>query len=172
MLDASVRQRLIQLGTVATILGALHHLDHIARGNHVGWPSLPHVTPFTPSPLIYAVLLPGIYWTVRGKVGPRYWLWTAVVLLLIVVGVHFNPDPRGESLRDIYMPYAAPADFCGPSPSVDPPAHGAGLLCGSSPAPSRPWLGVLALANLFLLIAVLIALLRMGWRYRRATAQT
>ena len=30
-----------------TVLGAAHHIDHIVRGNHVGWPITPEVNPFT-----------------------------------------------------------------------------------------------------------------------------
>jgi hypothetical protein len=74
-------------------------------------------------------------------------------MLLLVLAVHFDPAPEGESMRDIYMPYADPAAYCGPSPPVDPPQ--ARFLCG---APSRPWLGVLAVANMLALACSLAAL--------------
>jgi len=36
---------------------ALHHLEHVLRVDHGGWPFLPQVTPFTFSLLVYPVLL-------------------------------------------------------------------------------------------------------------------
>ena len=74
-------------------------------------------------------------------------------MLLLVLAVHFDPAPEGESMRDIYVPYADPDAYCGPSPPVDPP-H-ARFLCG---APPRPWLGVLAVANMLALACSLAAL--------------
>src|SRR5918912_708582 len=141
------RRRLMAVATLVTVLDALHHLDHIARGNHVGWPITSALTPFTPSLLVYVLLLGGLYGTARDRLGPRYWVATAVALLLLVVIVHFNPDLRSESWRDMYVPYAEPAAYCGPAPSVDPPVRGAGWLCGAPVAPPRAWLGVLALVN-------------------------
>lgn len=116
---------------------------------------------------MYALLIPGLFLTARRRVGSRYWTWTAAALLLLLVGVHFNPDPRSESLRDLYMPYAAPAEYCGRTPPVDPPMHGAGWLCGPPPAPPRLWLGALALTNLGILIAACTALFVVAFRARR-----
>jgi len=31
--------------TVSTLLGVAHHVDHVVRGNHVGWPVTSHVNP-------------------------------------------------------------------------------------------------------------------------------
>jgi len=39
-----------------TVLGAPHHIDHVIRGNHVGWPLTPHVNPFTYSLALYPLL--------------------------------------------------------------------------------------------------------------------
>lgn len=67
-----VRERwwrsLLVLGVGVTVLGVLHHVDHVVRGNHSGWPFQEEVTPFTFSLLIYALLLPGIYMNLRGRV--------------------------------------------------------------------------------------------------------
>lgn len=41
------RKRLIMLAIFTTVFGIGHHVDHIIRGNHVGWPLTPEVTPFT-----------------------------------------------------------------------------------------------------------------------------
>ncbi len=49
----------------STLLGIGHHIDHIIRGNHVGWPITSHVNPFTYSlaiyPLIASVCLGSLY---------------------------------------------------------------------------------------------------------------
>ncbi len=29
------------------LFGALHHVDHVVRGNHVGWPAVSDINPFT-----------------------------------------------------------------------------------------------------------------------------
>ncbi|HWP45563.1 MAG TPA: hypothetical protein VNM22_00245 [Candidatus Limnocylindrales bacterium] len=152
-------QRLLWLAVLITVLGVFHHLDHIVRGNHIGWPITSRVTSFTLSLLIYAWLLPGLYFTTRGKVGSGYWVGTAIPLLLLVVFVHFNPSPKGESWRDIYLPYANPAAYCGKQLSINPPVEGASWLCNSQPAPSRPWLGVLAVANTLGLVVAVAGLL-------------
>jgi len=161
-------RRFVPLAAVATMLGVLHHTDHIVRGNHVGWPLTEQVTPFTPSFLVYVLLLGGIYFTRRGRAGARYWFFASAAMLALVLSVHFNPAPEGESVRDIYGPYADPAAYCGPAPPFDPPQAGAPrFLCGASP---RPWLGVLAAANMLLLAALLAALTvtaARAWRLRR-----
>ena len=149
-------RRFVTLAAVATVLGALHHTDHTIRGNHVGWPVTDQVTPFTPSLLVYVLLIGGIYFTRRGLAGARYWFFASAVMLALVLSVHFNPAPEGESVRDIYGPYADPAAYCGAAPPFDPPQPGAPrVLCG---APPRPWLGALAAANMLLLAACLAAL--------------
>ena len=160
------RRRLVGLATAATVLGVLHHTDHAARGNHVGWPLTDEVTPFTPSLLVYVALLGGIALTRRGRAGARYWLVAGGAMLALVLSVHFNPSPEGESVRDIYVPYADPAAYCGPAPPVDPPQSGAPrFLCG---APARPWLGALAAANMLALVVCLAALTLTAARAWRA----
>lgn len=42
---------------VIVVLGLLHHIDHILRFNHSGWPFTPEINPFTFSLLVYPVLL-------------------------------------------------------------------------------------------------------------------
>ena len=164
--EARIRQ-LVRLATIATILGFLHHVDHIVRGNHVGWPVIAAITPFTPSLLVYPVLIGGIYLTRRRRVQSRYWAIAGAAMLLLVLGVHFDPAPEGESIRDIYTPYADPAAYCGPAPPVDPPQ--ARFLCG---APPRPWVGILAVVNM-LALATSLALLTLtavrGWLASRRT---
>ena len=161
----SDRTRLVQLAVVATVLAALHHVDHALRGNHVGWPLIARVTPFTPSLLVYLFLIPGIIGTRRGQLGARYWLMAGIPMLLLVVAVHFNPDSRAEQISDLYVPYADPEAYCGSNAPVDAPHHGASWLC-DPPARARPWLGALAVGNMLALVLVLILLVLTAWRMR------
>ena len=92
-----------------TIFGIMHHVDHVVRGNHSGWPFDEAVTPFTFSLLIYALLLPGLYLTAKGRLMAGYWLFTAVVGLALVVWVHFVPTGDYEApIEDIYAVYGSP----------------------------------------------------------------
>jgi hypothetical protein len=131
---AGVRDRwrrvLLGLGCVVTVFGVLHHVDHVVRGNHSGWPFEEAVTPFTFSLLVYALLLPGIFMNLRGRVAAGWWLFTAAVALALVTWVHFlGGEEREAPIRDIYAVYENAA-----------------------------W-GVLALAVLYGLVASLAALL-------------
>ena len=58
-----VRERfqrgLLVVAVGVTIFGVLHHVDHVVRDNHSGWPFQEAVTPFTFSLLIYALLCQG-----------------------------------------------------------------------------------------------------------------
>ena len=45
--EAALTPLLSLLVVAATLLGAAHHIDHVVRGNHVGWPLTAHVNPFT-----------------------------------------------------------------------------------------------------------------------------
>jgi hypothetical protein len=98
----------LALGCVVTVLAALHHVDHVVRGNHSGWPFQEAVTPFTFSLLIYALLLPGIYMNLRGRVAARWWLFVALVGLALVFSVHFVGAEREAPVRDIYAVYDSP----------------------------------------------------------------
>ena len=54
-----------KLALWTTALGVLHHLDHVLRVNHSGWPFIAEVTPFTYSLAVYpaiAVLLAARGW--------------------------------------------------------------------------------------------------------------
>jgi hypothetical protein len=105
--DATLRRWLLTAAAV-TIFGIFHHLDHIVRGNHSGWPFQEEVSPFTFSLLIYALLLPGLYLTLRSRLIAGYWLFTAVVLFAVVTLAHFVGADREQPIRDIYAVYASP----------------------------------------------------------------
>ena len=50
---------------LAIILGLLHHIDHVLRFDHSGWPFRPEITPFTFSLLAYPLLLAALLWRAR-----------------------------------------------------------------------------------------------------------
>ena len=105
---AKLRTRLILAAASVTIFGFFHHVDHVIRGNHSGWPFEETVTPFSFSLLIYVLLLPGLYITWRGRMMAEYWLFTAVVLLALLTSVHFLGADREAPIRDIYAVYDSP----------------------------------------------------------------
>jgi Zn-dependent membrane protease YugP len=106
--NATLRRWLLIAAAAVTIFGIFHHLDHVVRGNHSGWPFQEAVSPFTFSLLIYALLLPGLYLTLRGRLMAGYWLFTAVVLFAVVTLAHFVGEDREQPIRDIYAVYASP----------------------------------------------------------------
>ena len=69
-----LRRWLLYAAGSVLVFGPLHHVDHIIRGNHVGWPVIAAVTPFTFSLLVYPFLLLGLYLTARGRAWAGYWL--------------------------------------------------------------------------------------------------
>jgi len=99
---------LLVTAAAVTIFGIFHHVDHVVRGNHSGWPFQEAVTPFTFSMLIYALLLPRLYLTWRGRLMARYWLFTAAVLFAVVTLVHFVGAERETPIQDIYAVYDSP----------------------------------------------------------------
>jgi hypothetical protein len=105
----SSRRWLLIFASSATVFSVLHHVDHVARGNHSGWPFQAEVTPFTFSLLIYALILPGIYLTARGRGVAGYHLFVAVTGLVLLGTVHFAPTGGQESpIHDIYIVYESP----------------------------------------------------------------
>ena len=103
-----LRTRLLVAAAGVTIFAVLHHVDHVVRGNHSGWPFQEAVTPFTFSLLIYVLLLPGLYLSSRGRRMAGYWLFTAMVGLALVVWVHFVPTRDYEApIEDIYVVYGS-----------------------------------------------------------------
>lgn len=104
------RRAILGFATAATAFSLLHHADHVVRGSHSGWPFEAGVTPFTFSLGIYALILPGIYLTARGRSIAGYHLFVAVGGLLMLGFVHFVPVEGHESpITDIYAAYGSPA---------------------------------------------------------------
>jgi len=103
------RRALLVLGIGVTVFGVLHHIDHVVRGNHSGWPFREEVTPFTFSLLVYALLMPGIYMNLRGRVAAGWWLFTTTVALALVAFVHFlSGEEREAPIRGIFAVYYSP----------------------------------------------------------------
>jgi hypothetical protein len=99
--------RLYVLVAVPTLLGIAHHVDHVVRGNHVGWPVVPAVNSFTYSLLVYPVIAAGLYLTLTDRVGVRYWVVTAAFGAAMMWFLHFSPWAV-EPPRDVVLPYADP----------------------------------------------------------------
>jgi hypothetical protein len=150
-----LRRRLVALAGLVTILALIHHADHVIRGdlvvsngldpkwNHSGWPFQSPVTPFTASLAVYLILVPGIVFTLPRRLGAKYWIGAAIVLAAIIVIVHFVPGPQTETPAIIYGSYAESS--------------------GSVVA------GLLALVDLFALLAGLLALLVVAIFARQAS---
>ncbi len=104
-----LRGWLLRFAVAAMVFSILHHADHVIRGNHSGWPFQEDVTPFTFSLLIYALILPGIYLTVKGSLIAGYHLFVSVVGLVLIGFVHFVPTGEHEApIEDIYAVYGSP----------------------------------------------------------------
>jgi hypothetical protein len=54
---------LFKLALLATVFGIGHHIDHVIRGNHVGWPLIEEPTPFTYSLGFYPFIASGLYFS-------------------------------------------------------------------------------------------------------------
>ena len=62
----------------AGVVGMAHHVDHVLRVDHSGWPFIAQVTPFTASLLVYPIVL--AIFLLRG----RPWLRVGLAALLFV----------------------------------------------------------------------------------------
>ena len=74
----SSRRWLVNFTSSATVFSLQHHTDHVRWGNYSGWPFQGKVTPFAFSLLIYALVLPRIYLTARGRDVAGYLPFIAV----------------------------------------------------------------------------------------------
>jgi hypothetical protein len=89
---------------LAMFMSLGHHIDHVIRGNNVGWPLTEHVTPFTYSLGIYPLILLGLY--ASGRVGPGFWAILSGSGALFVAAIHFGPaavEPPAEIIN-LYEP--------------------------------------------------------------------
>ena len=102
------RRPLLVFASFAVVFSFLHHADHVIRGSHSGWPFQAEVTPFTYSLVIYALILPAIYLTARGRDVAGYHLFVALGGLALIGSVHFVPVGGHEApIEDIYAAYGS-----------------------------------------------------------------
>ena len=90
-----------RLTAVTTLLGLLHHADHVLRFDHSGWPFTPEVTPFTFSLLIYVVI--GFIFALRRFPRTRVALATVLFLFPTLAHVYLEP-PAGQYQTWAYRP--------------------------------------------------------------------
>jgi len=91
---------------VAMLMSLGHHIDHVIRGNHVGWPLTEHVTPFTYSLGVYPLIVLGLYLYASGRVGPGFWALLSGSGALFVAAIHFGPaavEPPADIIN-LYEP--------------------------------------------------------------------
>ena len=90
---------------LATLMSVGHHLDHVIRGNHVGWPLTAEVTPLTYSLGVYPLILLALFLSRSRSMGPSYWALLAGPVALFVAATHFGPAAL-EPPADIIALYA------------------------------------------------------------------
>lgn len=106
--ETAPRRVFVLFVVVPTLLGAAHHVDHILRGNHIGWPLTPEVNAFTYSLTIYPVIAISLFLTVTERVGVRYWAGLFAFSAGILTYFHISPWAV-EPPQDVIWPYANPA---------------------------------------------------------------
>ncbi|WP_380678388.1 hypothetical protein [Salinigranum sp. GCM10025319] len=92
---------------VPTVLGAAHHVDHVVRGNHVGWPITSDVNAFTYSLAIYPLLAISLYLTLTRRVEAGYWAGFFAFSAGMLAYFHVSPWAV-EPPQDVMVPYANP----------------------------------------------------------------
>jgi hypothetical protein len=85
------REVLYRLTWLALALSLGHHLDHLLRGNAVGWPATEEVNAFTASLVIYPIIATGLVLYRAGRVGPGFWALVSGGGAVFVAAVHFGP---------------------------------------------------------------------------------
>lgn len=97
---------LYRLTYLAAFMSLGHHVDHVIRGNHVGWPITDHATPFTYSLIVYPLIVLGLFLYRSGRVGPGFWMFLSGSGALFVAAIHFGPtavEPPAEIIN-LYEP--------------------------------------------------------------------
>jgi len=102
--DTNLTRAFYAFVLVPTLLGAAHHVDHVVRGNHVGWPLTPEVNPFTYSLAIYPLLAVSVYLTATRRVEARYWAGFFAFSAGMLAFFHVSPWAV-EPPRDVIVPY-------------------------------------------------------------------
>ena len=97
---------LYRLTWLAAAMSLGHHLDHLIRGNAVGWPVTEEVNAFTISLVVYPIIIIGLLLYRTGRVGPGFWALVSGGGAVFVSAVHFGPaavEPP-ELILDPYQP--------------------------------------------------------------------
>ncbi len=88
----------------ALVLAIGHHVDHVIRGNQVGWPVTGEINAFTYSLGIYPAIITGLLLYRRGIVGPGFWIFLSGGGAAFLAAIHFGPWAI-EPPQDIIGPY-------------------------------------------------------------------
>jgi Na+/phosphate symporter len=102
-----IDRRLALLIVSALVLSVGHHLDHVIRGNHVGWPVTSQLNAFSASLIIYPLILGGLALTFAGRMGPRGWAFLSGGGAIFLAVIHFGPWAV-EPPEDIISMYDSP----------------------------------------------------------------
>ena len=136
---------------MVVVLAALHHVDHVLRGDNSGWPFTSDFTPFTVSLVVYPIFVLDFL-----LLRDRRWARVGLVAFLFVV------------LQVAHSVLERPADqysTWADGVSSVPHAFGEPNLLGRA----VPALGVASVAlSVLLSVAVLVALVLLGREARRA----
>ena len=159
--EAIARRWLLIAASTGVTFSILHHIDHIIRGNHVGWPVTDELTPFTYSLVIYFFVFPGLWLTAKGKVGAGYWLVVAIAGILTAGPIHLGPWAV-EPLGDIIQPWADPLAYC-----VIAPANRVDFFKNTYAPVSHPAWAILAVTIMISLLVSLVMLIITSIRTRR-----
>jgi hypothetical protein len=89
--ESKHRRILYQLTWLAAAMSLGHHLDHLIRGNAVGWPVTSEVNAFTASLVVYPIIATGLLLYRAGRVGPGFWALVSGGGAVFVSAVHFGP---------------------------------------------------------------------------------
>jgi hypothetical protein len=76
---------------LAAAMSLGHHIDHVIRGNAVGWPLTSEVNAFTASLVIYPIIATGLFLYRAGRIGPGGWAFISGGGAGFVIAVHFGP---------------------------------------------------------------------------------
>jgi hypothetical protein len=99
---------LYRLTWLALVMSLGHHLDHLIRGNAVGWPVTEEVNAFTASLVVYPIIITGLLLYRAGRVGSGFWALVSGGGAVFVSAVHFGPSAvePPELILDHYQPPA------------------------------------------------------------------
>lgn len=100
------RRTLYLLTYLAAGMSFGHHVDHVIRGNAVGWPLTADINAFTMSLAIYPTIATGLFLYRTGRVGPGFWALISGGGAIFVSAIHFGPlaaEPA-EHIIGMYEP--------------------------------------------------------------------